>query len=352
MWRCRMIDTLKLSLTDYKVSPGANLFVQPSSFNAATGELISNYPLWHDGADYIEGSKAYHNGEDFNVTLKPLSSSEPGSIGCFVQFSVPKVATGDNYYATDYKGTAAALATVEKHLRDVGVKTNIKTASLSRLDAFKTVQADEPYQAYHPVLSMLQGQRMAKRDYGTTFLWRNTQQEICVYDKVAEMEHRRVSVLQVPQNSVRFEFRMLKARKVQDMLGMRSAADLLNGYDHVRTVYQQHLHKQLFQRSISDVAMLTARQFEEQLRYYKDDLGKRFWCNDYLMAAGMRVLAADADALKQAAKKVSGNRVTAARVCRQIEAARLDAVALEIIAPSKRPLGELYGELKSKVLAA
>jgi hypothetical protein len=347
-----MIDTLKLSLTDYKVSPGADLIVQPSSFNAATGELCSNHPLWRDGARYVEGSKAFHNGEDFNVTLKPLSPSEPGSIGCFVQFSVPKVATGDNYYPTDYKDTAAALATVEKYLRDVGVQTNIKTASLSRLDAFKTVQADEPYQAYHPVLSMLQGQRMNKRDYGTTFLWANTVQEICVYDKVAEMEHRRVSVLKVPANSLRFEFRMLKARKVQDMLEMRSVADLLDGYDHVRTVYRQHLHKQLFQRSVSDVAMQTARQFEEQLSHYKDTLGRRFWIRDYVMAVGMRAVAADVDALKQAVKKVSGCRVTAAKACRQIEAARLDAVALEIIAPSKRPLCELYDELKSKVLEA
>jgi hypothetical protein len=347
-----VIDTLKLSLTDYKVSPGANLFVQPSSFNAATGELCSNHPLWHDGTGYIEGSKAFHNGEDFNVTLKPMSPSEPGSVGCFVQFSVPKVATGDNYHATDHKGTATALATVEKHLRDVGVRTNIKTASLSRLDAFKTVIADEPYPAYHPLLAMLQGKRMNKRDYGTTFLWENTQQQICIYDKVAEMEARRVSVLKVPANSVRFEFRMLKARKVQDMLGMRSAADLLNGYDHVRTVYQQHLHKQLFQRSISDVAVLTARQVQEELSYYKDTLGRRFWIRDWLAAAGMRAVARDVDAIKQAVTNLAGCRVTAAKACRQIEAARLDAVALQVITPSKRPLGELYGELKSKVLAA
>ncbi len=351
MWRCHMIDTLKLSLTDYKVSPGADLIVQPSSFNAATGALYSNHPLWHDGARYMEGSKAFHNGEDFNVTLKPMSPSEPGSVGCFVQFSVPKVATGDNYYATDYKGTAAALATVEKYLRDVGVRTNIKTASLSRVDAFKTVQADEPYQAYHPILSMLEGKRMSKRDYGTTFLWANTQQEICVYDKVAEMEHRRLSVLKVPANSLRFEFRMLKPRKVQNMLEMRSVADLLDGYDHVATVYQQHLHKQLFQRSVSDVARLSARQVKEELRYYKDVLGKRFWFNSWLMASGMRAVALDADALKQAVEDVAGNRETARRAFRQIEAARLDAVALEIIAPSKRPLGELYSELKSKVLA-
>ncbi len=352
MWRCHMIDTLKLSLTDYKVCPGANLQVQPSSFNAATGELSSNHPLWHDGTRYFEGSKAFHNGEDFNVTLQSMSPSEPGSIGCFVQFSVPKVAIGDNYHATDYKGTAAALATVEKYLRDVGVRTNIKTASLSRLDAFKTVIADEPYSAYHPLLSMLQGKRMAKRDYGTTFLWANTLQEICIYDKVAEMEHRRVSVLKVPQNSVRFEFRMLKARKVQDMLGMRSAADLLNGYDHVRTVYCQHLHKQLFQRSVSDVALLTARQAEQELRYYKDTLGRRFWIQDWLMAQGMRAVALDADALKEAVKNVSGSRVVAARACRKVEEARLDAVALKVISPAKRPLGELYGELKSKVLAS
>jgi hypothetical protein len=196
---------------------------------------------------------------------------------------------------------------------------------------------------------MLQGQRMNKRDYGTTFLWANTQQEICVYDKVAEMLARRLKVSS-KRYAIRFEFRMLKARKVQDTLSMKSVEDLLAGYDHVEAVYKQHLHKQLFHRSVSEAAVLTARQIEEELSYYKNELGRRFWLNSWLMAQGMRAAACDADALKQAVRNVAGNRMTAARVCRQIEDARLDAVALEIIRPSKRPLGELYGELKSKVL--
>ncbi len=345
-----MIDTLKLSLNDYAISRGAHLDVQPSVFNAATGELLSNFPLWHDGSRYIEGSKAFHNGEDFNVTIKPLSPSQPDSIGCLVQFSVPKVVTGSNFHATDHNGTVAALKAVEKHLRDVGIKTNIKTASMSRVDAFKTIQTDEPYPAYHSVLSMLQGQRMAKRDYGTTFLWANTQQEICIYDKLVEMQQRKASVAGFPENSVRFEHRMLKARKVQKTLGMKTVADLLAGYDHVRDTYNAVMEKQLFRRTVSDVAMLTSTQLEEELAYYQDVLGRRYWLRDWQIANGMRAVAPDVEALKTAVKNRARGRNTARNLLKQIESAALDAAAQAVIRPAKRPIGELYSELKRKIL--
>jgi hypothetical protein len=266
-----------------------------------------------------------------------------------VQFSVPKVAIGSNFHSTDHQGTSRALKAVQKHLRDIGIKTNIKTASLSRIDAFKTVETEEPYSAYHPVLSMLQGQRLAKRDYGTTFLWANTQQEICIYDKLVEMRQRKVSIAGFPENSVRFEHRMLKGRKIQETLGMKSVSDLLAGYDHVRDTYNAVMRKQLFQRSISNVASYSVAQVEAELLALKST--NRYWFRSWLMAIGMRSIAPDVETIKKAVSKVADSRATAARVCRDLEKARLDAVALEILTPAKRPCGQLYSELKTKVLS-
>jgi hypothetical protein len=158
-----VIDTLKLSLTDYSVSSGADLIVQPPTRNNATGEISGNFNLWRSGSGYVEGSKAFHNGEEFNVTFKPGHSPQGDSVLCLVQFSVPKVADGSNYHPTDYNGTERALGEVEDRLKGIGIRTNVQTAKLSRVDAFKTVEASEPYACYHPVLGMLRGTRMAKR---------------------------------------------------------------------------------------------------------------------------------------------------------------------------------------------
>jgi hypothetical protein len=346
-----VIDTLKLSLSDYSIAAGANIEVQPSSFNALTGEMSANYPLWHDGVGYVEGTRAFHNAENFNVTLKPVSPLEPQSIGCYVQFSVPKVADGSNYHPTDAAGTARAVGTIQRGLKEMGIKTNVKTALLSRVDAFKTVEAQEPYFAYHPVLAMLRGQRMAKRDYGTTFLWSNTQQEICVYDKLEEMRKRKVNVSGLAVNSIRFEHRMLKAKKVRDVLGMKSVSDLLDGYDHVRDTYHRVMEKQLFKGSVAQAQVMTVQSIEHQLESFRMR-GDRYWFQSYLNAVAMDTLSPDVEALLQALANVSGDTKMVSKIRRQIDQLRLDASALRAVAPSRRTLGELYMELKSGVLGA
>jgi hypothetical protein len=347
-----VIDTLKLSLTDYSVSSGADLIVQPPTRNNATGEISGNFNLWRSGSGYVEGSKAFHNGEEFNVTFKPGHSPQGDSVLCLVQFSVPKVADGSNYHPTDYNGTQRALGEVEERLKGIGIRTNVQTAKLSRVDAFKTVEASEPYACYHPVLGMLSGTRMAKRDYGTTFLWGNQSQEICVYDKRVEMEQRKVALDGVTLHPLRFEWRMLKGRKVRESLGgISSVADLLAGYDHVRQSYVGTMEKQLFNRSVREVATVTALEIEEQLLAARARERSRYWFDDWLKARGLAAVIGNLDAVHQAVKSVSDNRATQLKIMRKLRAAQTDAMTMKIIGPSPRTLAELYGELKSKVLS-
>jgi hypothetical protein len=350
-----MLDTLKLSLTDYEIGPDAVLDVQPSVYCAATGQGPGGFPLWSRFGRPVVGTRAFHNAENYNVTVAPFRPSDPQSIGCQVQFSVPKLANGSNYEPADFVATEAALVTIERELASIGIKTNIKTARMSRLDACRSVRTSEPYQAYAPVLARLQGTRVAKRDYGTTFLWHNTVQEVCVYDKREEMKRRKKNLARVPRNVVRFEHRLLKARKVREVLGFGTAGDLLQGFEQVAVGYKAAMQEQLFRDSPKEIAISTAADFEAQLTVLIGDLRNRQnrpnFVDCYVRAIGFRQLVADKEAFLRAVENVSESRMTLWRTQKKLREMEIDALALEQIAPSKHTLGELYRELEREVLS-
>ncbi len=345
-----MLDTLKLSLSEYSVSSDANLQIQPGTWSPSTGEVTGNHRLWHDDIGTVTGSKAFHNGEFVNVTVRPNQHSSTGTGICLVQFSVPKVATGSNYEAADSKGTKRALRAVEKYLAEIGIKTSIKTAAVSRLDAFRCASCEEPFEAYHPVLVTLQGTRMRKRDYGSTFLWENTLQEICVYDKLEEMRRNRHSVAGLPPNSVRFELRALKKSKVRDWLGIQMASELPDALDHIEREYNAAMKKQLFKREVSEASRLTFGQVREQLAAAQETCG-RYWFDRWLQSVAINALGEDLDAVRAAIQEAAGTRQVARKMTKKLEDAKLDATAMRVLGSSKRPLGELYTELRSKVLS-
>jgi hypothetical protein len=345
-----MLDTLKLSLTEYSVSSDAQFQVQPGLVDNATGELVGNNKLWRADGRTVTGSRAWHNAELFNVSIKPNPHSPGGPALCLVQFSVPKVANGSNYAPTDSKGTVRALRAAQKYLAEIGVKTNLKTAAVSRLDAFKTAVCSEPFDAYQPVFAQLQGQRMRRRDYGRTFLWENTLQEICAYDKLEEMRRNKHSIEGLPPNSLRFELRALKMQKVRAWLSFRDAGELVGNLDHLEHQYRVAMEKQLFKGEVTQGAKFTHGQALQELEAAKEHFGVR-WFERLLLAKGCEALGPDKEVWKAALLEAAGTRQAAYKMTKKLEAAKLDAMATSILGSSGRPLGELYTELREKVLA-
>jgi hypothetical protein len=345
-----MLDTLKLSLVDYEFADDAEFEVVQPTINTATGEARPAIPLMRVGNRTISGIKAFKNEENFNVTVKPIMADDPRSVRCYVQFSVPKMIETTNYLPADEKATLKGLKQLEKDLRRAGIHANISDAEISRMDACKRVETVEPFQTYTSVLSALQGQRMHKRDYGTTFLWHNTQQEVAVYDKIAEMTHRKNSTAGLPKNVISFEHRLLKARKVQDTLGMKTVKDLLSDFGHVHACYATAMQKQLFKLQVPDVEALSSRALAEQMESIKAS-GRRFWFQSWLNAYAVAALLDDKTALLDAVGEVAGNKMTVSRLKRQLLKVEADAMTLREVAPSRRSAGELYRELEEKVLA-
>jgi hypothetical protein len=351
-WWCRVIDTMQLLLTDYECN-NVKLRLQPSPINTETGEATGSFPLWREGERVVEGAYAYDRQEHVNVKLYPMPKPEGQGMGtiCSIRFEVPKFVGDDNYHPADFKGTRKALRQAEKHLAGIGIKTDIKTAQISRLDAFRNVVGEEPYPCYQSVLGLLSGSRMKQRGYENGFLWENQQQQVCVYDKLKKMEHDKLSTSGLPGNSIRFEHRMLKSKKVRDVLNFRNVADLLESYDTIARAYQETMAKQLFRYEPAEVETIVVSQIESDMRFFKGKYGRNS-LSLYLKCYGLHSLLVltEMEVILRAVENVFDDRKKKSRMKAELTKMRFDTQSMRVLGPSKRTTGQLYQELREKVL--
>jgi hypothetical protein len=349
-------DSCYLALLDYEVLSGCSLQVQPPTFSAASGETESSYPLMCVDGRTVEGKRAFYNDDDRGIYVDVVPSRfELGQIDCKVHFSVPRVVSGrTNYHGTDQQGTEEAMRAVEAHLREIGIATNIGAARLSRLDTFRNVVADEPYSSYRPVMELLKGNRMQEREFQDGYLWANSQWQICAYDKLAEMraKNRRARVDNLPANTIRFEKRLLNHRKIESVSGLGTVADLLEGFDTLTPEYEKAMKSALFKGRPKSRPVLTVAEAEAGMRHFKER-GDRYWADAWLNALGMsRILElAEIETVMCAVENVADNRMAKVRMKSKLEQLHLDAAVLQTLPTSKRTLGELYSELRAKVLS-
>ena len=159
------LDTVHLHLTDYSVQAENSLTIEPSPYKASTGELVSDFHLYTDNEGrQVNGKKAHWNTPHFQLTFAPFTKSIEG-VSCFVQFSVPKVHYGNNYYSVGEQGTEAVFKEIEQELWEGGVHTDIKTCNITRIDTFKNIEPEENFNSYAPLFGLLKMRKGVDRTY-------------------------------------------------------------------------------------------------------------------------------------------------------------------------------------------
>ena len=343
-----MLDTLKLMLNDYEITSQSSLKVQPGAYEVGTGEKLE-YALFQNSSGVHYGSKAYLNEKNWNLTLKPL----PGGFracGAFLQFSVPKNHYGNNYYSTGEHGTQAVFEKVERELREHGVLTDLEKAYLSRVDTVKDIEPQEPFENYSGLFRLLNAKRTQKREYGTTFLLSNTQQEFCIYDKLAEMRMRHEETSEFPE-TMRFEHRALNKQKVQALYGFSQAQELFHGgYAVIKEKQRENWLNSLFSFSVEKVLLLGSKQLEEEMKLFKEKYSRN-WFQNFLRAYGAYHLAevAGVELVKLALESMETDRMKVWRTVQLLEEAKREIELVKQAESSRKTLGELYEELKEKV---
>lgn len=356
-----MIDTMQLCLSNWEVADNSRVTIKPSPMDYGTGELTADFPLWSSSkGKEIRGAGAYFNNDDLQVDVRAYVYGAPQ---CFVKFSIPKIHNGENYYSVGRDGTQAVLNRVEGELYEAGIKADIEQASISRIDTFKNVITEEPFMAYSPLFSLLKASRRLRRDYGTSFLWSNTQQELSIYDKLVEMEakakkeKKEIDITKFPAQTMRFEYRLKNRKKVHNILGFSKVGELPKNWDEIKHKFINVWEKDIFNKEVADINVIASKQIiKELLSFY--ELNNRNYVAEYLKAVGAHTIEREQglEALRLAIREVerekNSKRTTALnKEIRTLEKVEEYSSLIRLFRKDKEPttLKDLYKELQEKV---
>jgi len=317
-----MIDTLRLNLIDCEIKSSCPLFIQPGIMDHSTGELLNEYDLFvNSDGKIIRGNKAYLNDEKFNLTINPTVDNilnidtgkrefrkvsfsrqtnyqkefwgndfhiEDEVKGIFVQVSLPRLLSKTNYKTLNFDEQKTALNLLEDHLKQYGIKTNIYNSNLSRLDTFTNISTDHIFHSYSNLFSLMECSRMKSIDWsGESFLWKNGQQELMIYDKIKEMKSKRPALrIRTNKNIMRLENRLLKKRKIESSIKFKTLGELYKNYDELKSFHKKEIEKKIFKYSFDDIEILTENDLRIKFINAEKVYGKR-WFNGYCFNFGV-----------------------------------------------------------------
>jgi hypothetical protein len=390
-----LIDTLKLNLSDCEISAYTPLTIEPSPYLHDSSMRFVDYDLFVDNAgEIVRGKKAYYNGEKFYVSIKPkyslqqdeldkkllldtkyISGMKVGTLqnihieeekfnaGIFVQLSLPRYTNTTNFNSLTYHEEKKVLQQLEKDLARIGIKTNIWDSNLSRVDSFTNIVTDENFFSYANLFSVLEASRMQHYEYcGTTFLYRNGERQICIYDKILEMRNKlKNNKLYgfLPSDVMRLELRYLRKRKINNALSLFTLNDLYDNYDYLKENYKSDIETTIFKYDLAEVEKMTGNYVKEDMQYFYNK-GSRLWFNNYLKMFGVASLlklsnmetiiekvneVVDSDE----SKTYKNKRMIKSRIKNMLDELRfrLESSKLSSIVSTKTNR-ELYNELKEK----
>ena len=345
-----MIDTLKLTLQDWHISPGATLKVNTGNMDFQTGEVKQTHLFTDSSGHEVHGSYAHYNSENLNLSIKPLA----GKVFAFTTFSAPKRISEDNYSPIKESQFSEVFESVEQELHENGINTHIQEAKLSRVDTFKNILTDEETLSYSRLFGLLQANRAKnKNTYGVTgWLMRNNSTEYCIYDKLEEMRNSG-HLTEGLEKTLRFEHRCKTAAKVKGFYkNVTTVTDLkAYGWSALRDRTIKAWTDNFFKYEIEDFEIIVESQIRNEMQFFQEKYGRSFF-SKYLKAYGAYFLASSlggVEIVKKALQNMDMGRKKVYRAERDLTNTLVEIQSLRNDSKSPQTLGELYSELKYKM---
>lgn len=392
-----MIDTLRLNLIDCDIKRSAPLQIMAGITDNSTGKTYNSNDLFIDNTGRIvTGSKAYINDDKFNLTIQSSKESEITEngksilknkrfkrirselqdnlfdknsdnndvTGIFVQTSLPRLLGDTNFKTLSVEDQKKALKLLEDKLKSYGIRTNIFNSNISRVDTFTNVETDLTFFAYANLFNLMECSRMKSIGWNDeSFLWKNGNQQLAVYDKVREMMakdndwilNERKKALS-NKNVMRFENRLLKKRSVESNLNIVTIDDLYKNYDEVKNFHKEIFRNKIFKYTLDEIDTLTVDDFKTKFQISKKLYGKRWWYQ-YCYLYGVYSIAKNLnnDAIDEIIEMLEGNsrsvRMKKSRIKKSITDAKFNFAKGGIFYDDKTTTKsnvQLYNELKQK----
>jgi hypothetical protein len=257
-----------------------------------------------------------------------------------------------NFQSISIQDEKKVLKQLEKDLWNEGIKTNIWNSNLSRVDIFANLNTSENFLAYSNIFNVLSLSRMDRFEYaGTTFLYRNGEQQICCYDKIFEMKNKNKDLKfhqRIPNNVMRIENRLLKKRKIFSVSGISQLYGLYRNYDFVKQNYRDEVGETIFKHEPEEIEIMIGKNIIDEMKILRE-LKNKGWFNRYFRALGLKYVLSmvSVGEIEQAFEDMDLSKMQLSRAKRDLRKAKLDIELLKPFSQDKNNLN-LYRELKSK----
>jgi len=316
-------DTVSLQLNEFAVKKSATLDIFPPIIQHESGELKGDYCLFlSENEKQVRGLKAVYNGEFLNLDIKPIGAHVRG----YVRFSLPKVQGQglNNFYPVSPERMPTIMKMVQNELDSVGLVCDLKDAKMTRLDMFANLSTASTFNDFETVLVGMTAARKKRLPFrGEGYLWRNKNEQFCIYDKRVEMQQTKTIIpTEVPKNSIRIERRLMRSRKIRSELETDLAAYL---YDPEFTKkaqqnYKKAINETLFDKQIKNMPFAPSSKLVESLNLFKSTQGLR-WFSKWKTFQAISALSEKIpiESLYDAFEIVSDNRMQLSRFRRDFK---------------------------------
>lgn len=285
-----MIDKVRLHapFPAFAVGSEAPLLVAGATKHHSTGDELYNFELYKTkSGNIVRGSKAFYN--------SPLYSLDINGRGLSLEFNPAKVCLGDNVGSVTREQMLDACSQVQQDLSLNDIALDLNSAYLTRLDLQRTVHTEQPCSAYERVLSMLSPAHSTTAKYKGYTRFGNKQWQAVFYDKVAELQDRKVEPKSVGlspgEHLFRCEMRLMSKKAVNKRLELSELGDVCRPdvFSTLESRYKLLLREQVFQdREMRSDLLFTSEV--EKLKYFKQlkDTGvlKRGALTHYFLTSG------------------------------------------------------------------
>ena len=222
-----MLDKLKIRLKDFEVNQDSLRDARIWGFKSDTGKIIKYYS--NVGFGVVE---YYPDGEVLIIQFNPYQE----------QIGVSNIS---------HKVIMNADENIKERLRALGVSCHIEQGELSRLDLCRDAYLDYPVCSYQEVIKDLPFSRMKLQAYNDGFILKNTQHQLCMYNKIQQLKKDnkidKEAVFNWSQyNVLRAEIRLFKNRKIKDYTGLQRYEDVISNLDYMPDVYNKYQKKEVF----------------------------------------------------------------------------------------------------------
>jgi len=272
-----MIDKIKLYTGDFEVERSNNLKVKQGEIRLNDGEVEGERVLFYIKGEPIFGKKAYLNNDDIHYSI------DIDSKGLFITLNPSIVFYREhNLYPVNEYQLRDVMRMIKEDIRKQGIKVNVDDMDISRLDLCKDVKLLYPFSVYGNVFSWLDGKRMDRLTYGSSYVFRNKSREIIFYDKLSELE----KVYRVPRGRggftprdtlMRGEVRLRKKKVVLRDLEISRAGELYKRetFEWLKEKYKDILRDVVFTSGdIEEDDDYSFKTEEEKLRYFNERYGR------------------------------------------------------------------------------